>query len=221
MPERTGGTANRTERRKARTRAALIRAAQTFLAEGNLNAPILEITRTADVGLGTFYNHFDSREQLFEVAIEEALDRHGALLDEITAELQDPAEIFAQAFRLTGRLHRLHPDLSKVLLNSGLSLLASEKGLAPRAHRDIEAGMRSGRFGAVRDPDLALTVIGGSVLALGRLLHDQPERDAADATDRITEDLLRMLGLPTAEAAEICARPLPDLTAFLGDDKAA
>ena len=43
--------ANRLDRRKARTRAALIRAAQTLIAEGRTNVPILEITQAADVGM--------------------------------------------------------------------------------------------------------------------------------------------------------------------------
>ena len=51
---------NRLERRKQRTRAALIQAAQALIAEGRLNVPILEITQAADVGMGSFYNHFDS-----------------------------------------------------------------------------------------------------------------------------------------------------------------
>jgi hypothetical protein len=40
----TGGTPSRLERRKARTRAALVRAAQGFIAAGRVNVPILEIT---------------------------------------------------------------------------------------------------------------------------------------------------------------------------------
>ena len=36
---------NRLERQKQRTRAALLRAAQEFIAAGKLNAPILEITQ--------------------------------------------------------------------------------------------------------------------------------------------------------------------------------
>ncbi len=43
--------------------------------------PVLEITQAADVGMGSFYNHFDSKEQLFQAAINEVLDAHGALLD--------------------------------------------------------------------------------------------------------------------------------------------
>src|SRR3954449_11834646 len=91
----------RLERRKQRTRAALIRAAQRLIAEGRVNVPVLEITQTADVGMGSFYNHFDSKEQLFEAAVADVLDAHGALLDGLTASLDDPAETFATSFRLT------------------------------------------------------------------------------------------------------------------------
>ncbi|WP_188194801.1 TetR/AcrR family transcriptional regulator [Nonomuraea sp. SYSU D8015] len=217
MARRAGAAPSRLDRRKARTRAALVRAAQAFIADGKTNVPILEITQAADVGMGSFYNHFDSKEELFHAAVEAALDRHGALLDELTLDLDDPAEIFAQSFRLTGRLHRRRPELSKVLLNHGPVLTRSERGLVPRARRDIQAAARAGRF-TVADTELALTVVVGAALSLGRLLHDQPGRDDVQATDQITEDLLRMFGLPAGEAREICRRPLPDLEALDRDD---
>ncbi|MFE9958903.1 TetR/AcrR family transcriptional regulator [Micromonospora sp. NPDC005299] len=210
MAQQIRDVPNRLERRKARTRSALVHAAQTFLAAGKLNVPILELTQAADVGMGSFYNHFDSREQLFEAAVEDALERYGALLDELTVGLEDPAHVFAQSFRLTGRLHRRSPELSRVLLNNGLALVGSDKGLAPRARRDIEEGVRAGRF-SVGDPELAMVTVAGAALCLGQLLHDHPERDDAGATDQVTEDLLRMLGLTPRDAHAICQRPLPDL----------
>ncbi|MFI6159042.1 TetR/AcrR family transcriptional regulator [Micromonospora haikouensis] len=210
MAQQTEQAPNRLQRRKAHTRSALVRAAQTFIAAGKPNVPILELTRAADVGMGSFYNHFDSREQLIEAAVEDALDRYGALLDEVTVGLDDPAHVFAQSFRLTGRLHRRQPELSRVLLSSGLTLAGSDKGLAPRARRDIAAGVRAGRF-SVRDPELAMVTVAGAALALGQLLHDHPERDDAAAADQVAEDLLRLLGLPPDEAHEVCRRPLPDL----------
>ena len=79
-----------------RTRAALIRAAQTFIAAGKLNVPVLEITQAADVGMGSFYNHFDSKEELFQAAVNEVLDELGAILDKLTGEGEDPAETFAE-----------------------------------------------------------------------------------------------------------------------------
>ncbi|MBJ8341969.1 TetR/AcrR family transcriptional regulator [Antrihabitans sp. YC3-6] len=193
-----------------RTRAALIRAAQTMIGDGRLNAPVLEITQAADVGMGSFYNHFESKEDLFQAAVNEALDVHGALLDSLTEGLSDPAEVFAESFRLTGRLHRKAPEISRVLLRSGAALISSDRGLAPRAKRDILAAIEAGRF-TVRDPELALVAAAGAVLCLGQLLHDQPERDDGEASDQLAEDLLRMFGIPADEAREICTGPLPTL----------
>lgn len=202
---------SRLERRKQRTRAALVRAAQTFIADGRLNAPVLEITQAADVGMGSFYNHFESKEQLFEAAVSDALESHGAILDAYTATIDDPAEIFATSFRLTGRLLRQRPQESSILLANGMSLLLSDKGLAPRAMRDIEAAVAVGRF-TVQDPQLSLAMAGGALLGLGNLLRAQPERDDAAAADAVTRDVLLLFGMTPEQAAEVCTRPLPDLS---------
>jgi AcrR family transcriptional regulator len=121
MTNPNGTVQNRLERRKMRTRAALIRAAQTFVAAGKFNVPVLEITQAADVGMGSFYNHFESKEQLFRAAVNEVLDDIGALLDKLTVDDEDPAETFARSFRLVGRLFRQRPNMSRVLLNTGVS----------------------------------------------------------------------------------------------------
>jgi AcrR family transcriptional regulator len=211
---------NRLDRRKARTRAALIRAAQTLIAEGRTNVPILEITQAADVGMGSFYNHFETKEQLFDAAVEAVLDAYGELLDNLTADVEDPAEVFARSFRLTGRLHRREPELSRVLLNNALRLLSADNGLAPRARRDIAAALEAGRFD-VADLDVAVSMAAGALLALGQLLQDQPDRDVEETTDRVTEDLLRMFGVPRRQAHHICTLPLPDLQAVRRDGSAA
>lgn len=66
---------SRVQRRKQRTRAALISAAQGFIAEGRHSVPVLDITQAADVGMGSFYNYFDSKDELFAAAVAEALGR--------------------------------------------------------------------------------------------------------------------------------------------------
>lgn len=211
MPSNPETVPNRTARRKARTRAALVRAAQGFIAAGKPHAPILEITQAADVGMGSFYNHFESREELLRVASQEAFEAHGQLLDHLTRDTDDPADAFTQSFRLTGRLHRKEPELSRVLLDNGLRLVDIDDGLAPRALRDIKAAATAGRF-TIADPELALTIVAGAALVLGSLLHEHPERDDAEASDQVAEDLLRMLGMVPGEAHEIAHRPLPELT---------
>ena len=201
---------NRVARRKQKTRAALLAAAQTFIAAGKLNVPVLEITQAADVGMGSFYNHFATKEELFDAALTEVLDMHGALLDALTASSEDPAETFARSFRLTGRLFGHRPQESRVLLSSGLSLLSSDRGVAPRARRDIATAVAAGRF-HVDDISLAMAVVGGALLGLGQLLHDEPGRNVAEATDKVTESVLAVLGMPADEAHRICRLPLPDL----------
>ncbi len=210
MPEEPELRVNRLERRKQRTRAALVKAAQTLIAEGRLNVPVLEITQAADVGMGSFYNHFDSKEQLFEAAVADVLDTHGAVLDHLTADLEDPAAVFACSFRLSGRFFRERPQESRILLANWGALLSSDKGLAPRALRDIKAAVAAGRF-TVDDPELALAVAGGALLGVGHLLQTQPERDAGTTSDAATESVLRLFGMSADDAREVCALPLPDL----------
>jgi AcrR family transcriptional regulator len=205
-------SSSRVERRKQRTRSALIKAAQRLIAEGKLNVPVLEITQAADVGMGSFYNHFRSKEELFEAAVADVLDAHGALLDRLTAAIDDPAETFATSFRLTGRLFRQRPQESEILLVNGLALLRSNRGLAPRAQRDISAAIEAGRF-LIDDAELALAMAGGALLGLGALLREDLERDGAVAADRATENVLRLFGLSAQEAHAICRRPLPDFAA--------
>lgn len=219
--EEDAAVPSRLDRRKARTRAALIGAAQKLLAEGRQSAPILEITQLADIGLGSFYNHFETREELFAAAVADALDTHGQVLDRLTADLEDPADAFATSFRLTGRLHRMEPGLSKVVLATGLSLLASDSGLVPRLRRDLTAGAEKGSFD-IEDMDVAVGLVAGAALSLGHLLHDQPERDDATTTDLMTSRLLVMLGMRPAQARKLSGRPLPDLDVVFGrQDEAA
>lgn len=83
MPERT-----RTPRRDAvANREKLLAAATALFAERGLSAPLEEIARRGGVSIGTLYNHFPTREALFDAIYPEklaALDRAGR------AALADP-----------------------------------------------------------------------------------------------------------------------------------
>ncbi|MFF3846868.1 TetR/AcrR family transcriptional regulator [Streptomyces sp. NPDC002328] len=211
-------TSRRVDQRRARTRNALVCAAQRLLAEGRTDAAVLEITELADVGVGSFYNHFTTKEDLFRTAVEEAMEWFGGLMDRLTEEIDDPAVAYAQSFRMTGRLHRRYPQLSRVLLQHGLDVAGFERGLGPRARRDIQNATEAGRF-EVEDIDLALAMTVSAQLALGTLLHAQPDRDDARSSDLIVRGLLRHFGMPAEEASRICALELPDLdlVGTLGD----
>ncbi|MGZ4555182.1 MAG: TetR/AcrR family transcriptional regulator [Mycobacteriaceae bacterium] len=203
----------RLDRRKARTRAALVGAAQRFLADGKTNVSIQEITDAADVGFGSFYNHFSTKDELFAEAVSATLDTWGALRDKMVAGLDDPAEIFAMSFRMTGRLQRVYPELVRGLLNSGISVLVSDRGLRPRALADIALGIEQGRF-TMPDPELGLMAAGGALLGLLQLLESHPDLDDGVVSDAFTERVLLMFGLGADEARVICTRTLPELPAI-------
>ncbi len=213
----SAGTApapSRLDRRKARTRKALIDAAVHLIAEGRGDrATVQEITETADIGFGSFYNHFESKEQLFQTAAEEALERWGQMLDRACAGIDDPAEVFAVSLRVSGRLGWTHPDLARFVTGLGLDALDMPRGLAPRALRDIKKGQAAGRF-TIPDADIALCAVAGGLLGLLRVRQQHPRRINETAADHLAEAILRMLGIPPAEAKKIATSDLPAIEAW-------
>ena len=202
-------TPNRLDRRKARTRAALIGAGRQLLArDGGVDASIQEITDLADVGFGSFYNHFATKTELFEAAVAETLEEHGALLDEITAAIEDPAEVFAASVRLTVRLHKTHPQIARIMTNAAPAYLNAPSGLAPRALRDLTRAKAAGRFD-ISEPVVALACTGGALLGMLHVLDERSAPSVDRAADEVAVNLLRMFGMSGAEAREIVARPLP------------
>ena len=199
----------RVDRRKARTRRALIDAARRILADGgSTDVSIQEITDTADVGFGTFYNHFDTKAELFEAAVREVLEEYGAALDRACADLTDSAEIYVVGVRMTARLAATQPAVAQVLVQVGMSYAWAEDGLAARALRDIQRGIDEGRF-TIDDARLGLLSTAGCVLAFLQLALDRPGELSDGDADTLAEMLLRMLGMTARSAAAVAHRPLP------------
>lgn len=200
----------RTDRRRERTRNALLGAARAFLSEGRSSVSIQEITDAADVGFGSFYNHFDSKEQLFDEAVRSSLQVYSEMRDAIVALYDDPAEVFAVSFRMTGRLYRQVPEMVRVILNSGTRILLRPEGLVPRARHDIVTAQEAGHFEPM-DPDLAVMAAGGALLGLLQLLDSRPGVDVDALSDEMTYRMLRMFGMNKRSAQRLSSGPLPDL----------
>lgn len=207
----TQTAAGRGDRRRARTRQKLIAAARGFLqAPGYTERSIADITDTADVGLGSFYNHFSSKEELYAAAVHEVLDEHGALLDATgPTENIDPAERVAVAIRSTGRLVMTNPEMAHILATQGMAILDADTGLMPRARRVLRAGIKQGRF-TDADPELLLASIIGSLMAILHILVSAPDSVDESWCDDLAERLLVLCGVPADEAKELAhAPPLP------------
>jgi AcrR family transcriptional regulator len=54
----------------------------------------------ADVGLGSFYNHFSTKSEPFEAAVADVLEELGGLFDRLSVDVEDGATAFAQSVGL-------------------------------------------------------------------------------------------------------------------------
>ena len=78
----------RLERRKARTRAAIVGAAsRLFHEQGYEHTSIQQIAEQADAGVGTLYGYFDSKEEILKEVLRQARDEAlGSYLSGIDAQ---------------------------------------------------------------------------------------------------------------------------------------
>jgi AcrR family transcriptional regulator len=200
-------TEGRVERRKARTRAALLAAArQLFASQGMEQTAIAEIAERADVATGSFYNYFAGKEQLLEALLEEELSRQRVLLRSRQDQVEDAAEKISIAHRHLIRVGRTDPDWAWLILRLDVPYRAAWATLGQAASDDLDAGLSAGRF-QLANPELALTASGGALFAV---IHEQLVGEGSpDADSQHAEGVLRSFGIAPAEAAEIARRPLP------------
>jgi AcrR family transcriptional regulator len=198
---------DRRTRRRNETRTRLVTAATELFAEQGVDLTrINEITERADVGFGSFYNHFSDKDEIVEVVLAATTEEHGETVDALTAALDDPAEVVAVAHRHFVGLAAADATWGWLLVRLDVSHRVLASALGPRALRDLERGIAAGRF-HVDDVGLMLLTIGGALLGSIRAVLDDPGR--VDADVHHAETVLRMLGVPRDEAAEIARRPLP------------
>ena len=205
--------------RRLRTRTRLIEAARRIAAIRGIEAtPISEITDEAGVGVGSFYNHFATKEDLLEAVISDTFEAHGAALDRIHEGKDDIAEILAQNIRLTVRMLDHDPIWGWFAVRTGLYAPQLQSSLGGRLARDLQRGFAAGRF-ASYDEQTTVAAFGGALLGVMRAkLETGLPRDA----DRfLAEELLRLLGLRPEEAAEIAGRRLPPVTRLVAEAAAA
>ncbi|HEX7683121.1 MAG TPA: TetR/AcrR family transcriptional regulator [Trinickia sp.] len=209
-------------RRKRETRARLLEAALALVAtRGVEHVTINEITEAADVGFGSFYNHFESKDALQAALFDWVFEEFGEQLDALVSGLTDAAEVVAVGVRHTLMRARREPVWGRFLIREGFSERALRDGLGRRLKRDSEAGIAAGRF-AVADPFMCHVSVSGIVLAAiaaelsfavtgrsGGELHPAHDLGEERFAERAAVVVLQTLGLDRSEAQRVARRPLP------------
>lgn len=209
-------------RRKRETRVRLLEAALRLMAKkGMEGVAINEITEAADVGFGSFYNHFESKEAIHGAVMDWVFEEFADALDRLVSDIADPAEVVSICVRHTLLRAQREPVWGQFLIREGYSARVLERGLGQRLLRDIQRGIASGCF--KRDDALmSFLSVGGTVLASISLClqFSQAEGNQApkidqhgfhidDLPQRAAKMLLLTLGLTHPEAEKIAYRPLP------------
>lgn len=204
---------NRMSRQRQKTHNRLINAALSVMARKGADATTInDITETADVGFGSFYNHFSSKEEILTVAIEELFEHIGQQIDGAIKAISDPLEALATALRLFIGIILTKPEWAKFIVRVSLVPGYKKIGLFPRLFRDIRIVEESGV--KIVDSGTATYAVGGSILFLViALLED--DLPAEGAPERITAAALRILGVSEDEIARLMHRPLPELPEVL------
>ena len=162
-----------------RNRARVLDAAEDVFTTIGLDAPIEDVARAAEVGVGTVYRHFPTKEQLVEAIVERRFER---LADEAEARLDEP-DPGAAFYGLFARLVAEAADkraFAEVLSRAGRDAKAVTAGAGERLQVAFTALLeRATAAGAVRadvDTDQAVGLLAGMCLAAEHARWDAEQR---------------------------------------------
>ena len=129
----------RRQRHGAETRVRLFRCAlQLFAERGYPNVTVEDITEAADVGKGTFFNYFESKDQVLSVMAEIQLDKVKEALALAEGGEQTIRSVLHRLFLRSAEEPGRSPDLARALLSS---FLAGE-GVRLMAHNLASEGRK-------------------------------------------------------------------------------
>src|SRR5579871_630940 len=185
------------KRKRARTKAALIEAAMKVFARLGPDAPTIDdFIAEAGVARGTFYNYFETREELLTAVASEISDQLLANMHAVR-DLPDPADRVCCSVRTFVRLAASDPTRGWVIVR--IALIAAPLGASMRNYmfEDIRSGLASGRF-RVPSPQTAADLI----LGIGLMGMRSVLRGEADAThaESVAQVVLAALGVKDAAA---------------------
>ena len=118
----------RRQRRAAETRVRLFRCAlQLFAERGFPNVTVEDITEAADVGKGTFFNYFESKDHVLGVMAEIQLGKVREAVTLAESGKHSIRSVLRRLFLRVGEEPGRSPDLARALIASFLASVAVRK----------------------------------------------------------------------------------------------
>jgi AcrR family transcriptional regulator len=130
-----------------RNRAAVIEAAKRLFAEQGLDAQMPDVARLANVGVGTIYRHFPTKDDLIAALVAERFDRLAQKARE-GLENEDPWEAIADFIRFAAEIQAEDRGLCEVMGSRPGMMDAAARGadLPALSHKLVTRAQRSGQL---------------------------------------------------------------------------
>lgn len=199
-------------RRGERTRQALLTAAQGLLAERSIDAlSVDDIVQTAGVAKGSFYNHFEDKQELASVIQSEIRSDIENAIAEANDGVADPAVRAARAMAVYIDYIIACPQRASVMVRVNIGLASMSNPMNKGVVHDVAAGLQSGRFVTPSVEAGALFIIGACHMALMHAVENPNPPWIKMIAQQLGALMLRGLGVPMAESEALLAAALHDL----------
>lgn len=199
----------RSDRRKRRNRLALIEAGYLVMSKKGIDAATMsEIAEVADVGAGTAYNYFSSKDELAICVIEQVMKRLALRIDAVTDNFTDPGQVYAFGVRNVMKAATTDHRWRSLLKRSEVIAGAIFRVMGPYAIRDLKNAVAAGRY-KVENPELAWRLATHAIVGFSLAVCDREVEPSE--IDEAVVDLLGMVGVDREEAWTIARRPCPEL----------
>ncbi len=199
----------RVARRQARNRRALIEAARRIMSQKGIDAATMsEIAERADVGAGTVYNYFKSKEDLAVAVLEDLMLDLGMKIEKVTNTFEDPGQVYAFGIRTVIDTTTSDVRWRQLLNRSEVMANAMFRQMGPFAIRDLQNATRAGRF---KVDDAALTWKMATHAIVGVALSVANGELPANVIDQCVVRLLCMTGIGRDDAVDLASRDRPAL----------
>lgn len=208
VPAASDAPLTRGARSRLATRSKLIEAAHSLMAEKGLElCTIEEITRLADVGFGSFYNHFESKDDIARAVYSQRAAEIGLITDDISNREPDKAIAisYIQRMFLTKAVH--DPVWGRFIVRAQDSQRQMNETFVVRAAGDIGIGVEQKRFTIPCVETAADITIAALISGMSRILAGGPSEQITAET---IECLMRLYGIEPQEAGRLAALPLPE-----------
>jgi AcrR family transcriptional regulator len=201
----------RTELRQRQTRIRLREVAYELMSTSGVDATtIQQITDAADIGFGTFYNYYDSKDDLAQDVLDCMIHNIGERNDLITQQLgeTDPVRIVANSVRFVIRCMVEDPVFHWWVAHMDLLVDRMRIGFGPFGLRDIDRAVASGDYAIIDDDrELAWSQLNWLMAAGGRDILRGIHQPAGERA--IVEGVLRVMGVAHAAASAATKTGLP------------